>query len=149
MKLCEVSGCERAIFGRGMCQAHHARWYRHRDIQSQIPIDNRGRSRSPIVRLLQRIIVQGHCWIWNGAVSGPPGRGYGILWDHTIKRLVKAHRRSYELFRGTIPIGFEIDHICRNRLCINPDHLYVVTHSENIKRGFASRRADRWVQWVQ
>lgn len=45
------------------------------------------------------------------------------------------HRTSYEVFRGPIPVGLVIDHLCRNRLCCNPDHLEAVTFRENIRRG--------------
>ncbi len=50
-------------------------------------------------------------------------------------RSVKAHRFSYELFVNAIPIGLTIDHLCRNRACINPKHLEVVTRKENTLRG--------------
>lgn len=47
----------------------------------------------------------------------------------------KAHRLAYEAARGPIPEGLEMDHLCRNRRCINPDHLEPVTRSENLRRG--------------
>lgn len=70
------------------------------------------------------------CWLWLG---NPTNRGYGALnvLDHTVP----AHRFSYELHFGPIPDGYEIDHLCRNRLCVNPSHLEPVTHRENLLRG--------------
>ena len=69
------------------------------------------------------------CWIWTSTKS----HGYGAL---TIeKKPVYAHRFSYQHFKGPIPKGREIDHLCRNRLCVNPDHLEAVTKKENILRG--------------
>ncbi len=69
------------------------------------------------------------CWDWNGNISN--GYGY-ILKD---KHMIPAHRISYELHKGKIPEGLEIDHLCRNRICTNPGHLEAVTSRENVLRG--------------
>jgi hypothetical protein len=68
------------------------------------------------------------CWIWQRAVSST---GYGILAGQL------AHRAVYERHRGPVPAGLELDHRCRNRACVNPDHLEPVTHRENQRRGAA------------
>lgn len=49
--------------------------------------------------------------------------------------MMRAHRFAYELHKGPIPKGLEIDHLCRNTLCVNPNHLEAVTHRENVRRG--------------
>lgn len=73
------------------------------------------------------------CWIWTGRRAGS-GSPYGnITTGRTAS--VYAHRFSYELHRGEIPDGLEIDHLCFNTLCVNPDHLEAVTHRENMRRG--------------
>jgi hypothetical protein len=50
---------------------------------------------------------------------------------------VQAHRLSYEIHKGPIPDGLVIDHLCRVRACVNPEHLEPVTHHENIARGIS------------
>lgn len=82
---------------------------------------------SAAVRFLSRVDTQsGGCWEWQGSVSSA---GYGYL-GRTL-----AHRRSYELFVGSIPDGLVLDHLCRNAACVNPDHLEPVTQRENVRRG--------------
>ena len=54
------------------------------------------------------------------------------------KKRTYAHRFSYETLVGPIPEGKILDHLCRVRMCVNPDHLDVVTHGENLRRGFGT-----------
>lgn len=67
------------------------------------------------------------CWYW----AGNTNRVYGII-QHK-KRAILAHRYAYERFVGPIPAGLEIDHMCRNVLCVNPRHLRAVTRLENMR----------------
>lgn len=69
------------------------------------------------------------CWIWQG---GRSGNRYGTFWVRGCQ--ISTHRYAYTAFRGAIPPGAEIDHVCRNKACCNPAHLEPVTHSENEQR---------------
>jgi len=70
------------------------------------------------------------CWVWTGSIT----KGYGQICVRT-GRPELAHRVAYQLLRGDIPIGLELDHLCRNRACVNPGHLEVVDNRTNCLRG--------------
>lgn len=74
------------------------------------------------------------CWPWTGALHSS---GYGVLWGgrDDARRWLRAHRVAYELLVGPIPDGMQLDHLCRNRRCVNPAHLEPVTLVENVMRG--------------
>lgn len=98
-----------------------------------------GRPRLPIgPRLLamSKVDPLTGCWVWHGAgVVG--GNGYGHLRVGGVTR--GAHRVSFEHHSGPIPCGMFIDHLCRNRACINPAHLEAVPHRENCRRGMGTK----------
>lgn len=83
------------------------------------------------------------CWQWHASFNDA---GYGKIqvWDNGKNRVFRAHRVAYEHFKGAIPDGLCLDHLCHNRGCVNPEHLEPVTSSENTKRamraGFMRRK---------
>ena len=68
------------------------------------------------------------CWLWTGALN----KGHGVFQD---QKQIYAHRFAYELLRDSIPAGLQLDHLCRNRACVNPDHLEAVSCRTNLLRG--------------
>lgn len=86
------------------------------------------------------LIVETACWTWTGAKRGG---GYGTLgFSHLGKKWHEyAHRLSWKEFRGPIPEGICLCHRCDNTTCINPDHLFLGTHDENMKDRTAKGRS--------
>lgn len=75
------------------------------------------------------------CWLWLGYVDA---KGYGVF-GVGDRRLMKAHRFSYEIAKGPVAVGLQLDHTCRIRNCVNPAHLEPVTNRENVIRGNSAR----------
>jgi hypothetical protein len=89
----------------------------------------------PHERVLNRVDDVNGCWVFQGAKSW----GYGVLGtgrrgDGT-RRMTSAHRVVYEALVGPVPEGLDLDHLCRNRACVNPTHLEPVTRQVNLLRG--------------
>lgn len=95
----------------------------------------------PVVRFWEKVNKDGPlwngtaCWVW---VAYQDGKGYGNFGFGHSKH-VKAYRVAYEWAKGSIPKGLELDHLCRNKLCVNPEHMEAVTHAENVRRGLAGK----------
>lgn len=86
--------------------------------------------KSDVLRILGRVLVGDGCWEWT------PERlkkGYGEAWFRGSVHL--AHRAVYLVFGRSIPVGWHLDHLCRNRRCVRPSHMEPVTPRENALRG--------------
>lgn len=102
-----------------------------------------------IARFMDKVACEPNtgCWLWLGALTPT---GYPTFWING--QTERAHRVSYELFKGPIPEGLTVDHTCHDpkvcllgegcphRSCVNPEHLAAVTDLENMRRGHGSKR---------
>ena len=79
--------------------------------------------------------LAGGCWRWTGALDSKGYGGFHVGPGRVGRRWVRAHRWSYEAVVGKIPPGLDLDRLCRNRACVNPEHLEPVTRQVNLKRG--------------
>lgn len=96
-------------------------------------------------RILEKITIdKGGCWIWKGSKLKKDSGSYGQLRIGTRKdnHLFRAHRISYEQFVGFLSKELEIDHLCKNTLCVNPKHLEPVTHLVNMQRAKHSLKTE-------
>jgi hypothetical protein len=84
------------------------------------------------------------CWIWRRTKAWS---GYAMMRDAGKGRL--AHRVYFERAKGPIPAGYQLDHLCRERLCVNPDHLEVVTRRENVRRGANTKLTAEMVKTIR
>ncbi len=108
--------------------------------KGSVLIDHRGRL---------RCVEEDHgyatnCWIWQGATSSA---GYGRV--NRKRTYFQAHRLAYVERYGPIPIGLELDHLCRVRNCVNPTHLEPVTRAENLQRGERTRLTKLLVETIR
>lgn len=125
MNACLVPGCNRPAHAKSYCDVHYRRWRR-----TGRP-EGRGTSEE---RFWAKVIRRSdyECWEWDG---GHDTSGYARFHVSPDRRREGAHRFAYELLRGVIPEGMELDHLCRNKGCVNPYHLEPVTRSVNVLRG--------------
>jgi hypothetical protein len=86
------------------------------------------------------------CWAWNGTLAQD---GYGRVPSGRRGVTIPAHRLAYEYTKGPIPAGMQIDHLCRVKCCINPDHLEAVTASTNVRRGLVPMTASEHMKAVR
>ena len=87
-------------------------------------------------RFFDKVNKTDSCWLWTAGTRGKTGYGAFRLND----KVVDAHRVSYELHNGVIPEGVYVCHTCDNRLCVNPNHIFLGSPKDNWKDGFDKGR---------
>ncbi len=117
---CAASECDRPGEVRGLCRKHYQRIRRHGALVNPDALDR------AIAKL--RFDDSG-CWVWTGYRNE---NGYGQIGADSV--VVLAHRWFYEQLVEPIPEGLTLDHLCRVKACVNPEHLEPVTLAENIRR---------------
>ncbi len=100
---------------------------------------------TPDERFWIRVDASGDCWEWTGSCNRG---GYG---NFSVKGVpINAHRYAWSSLIGPIPPKAVVDHMCRNRRCVNPDHLRIVSQRENIMSGYSPKalvhRSDRCIR---
>jgi hypothetical protein len=95
-----------------------------------------GRETKPVIERFMSKVEKSPdgCWIWIGSIA-PNGYGKFSVEKNKVRKCFNAHRWAYEYFVGPIRAGLTLDHLCRNRRCVNPSHLEPVTIRENLIRG--------------
>lgn len=125
---CSIEGCDRPSSTKGLCKLHYERQRLGQQVDA--PIRTFWRDLPLSERLLrQSILTPSGCIEWTGTINK---EGYAIV--KYQGRSIGAHRAAYFTQVGPIPTGWEVDHVCRNRRCINIEHLEAVTKRENILR---------------
>lgn len=142
--VCAVDGCERPTHSRGWCTKHYSRWRKHGD--PLVAITDFDQTPERVAAKFWRLVDRrgpSDCWPWIGGLDGHGYGTFGVRVSPGKWRNEKAYRFAYELLVGPIPDGLHLDHLCRNRACVNPAHLEPVTNRVNGLRGesFAAKNA--------
>ena len=119
-RTCTIDGCAKKLLSRGMCSMHYSRLRKFGSTDK--PKRNIGIDRFDSTYT----VTESGCWEWTGSTTH---NGYGQFYDGT--GMVRAHRYSWERTNGPIPDGMVVDHLCHVRKCINPEHMRLLTTSEN------------------
>jgi hypothetical protein len=130
-KVCCVQDCDRDAFAKAMCGMHYMRTGSPFTVRRVVGL-------SAEERFWQYVNKTDDCWLWTGATS----HGYGNFYlprEGRTTTQIQAHVFAYQTLRGPVPEGLVIDHLCRTKRCVRPDHLDPVTQQLNVIRGDVAR----------
>lgn len=130
MTTCNADGCEKPKKSLGLCLMHYTRQRRNGSLEAK-----QKHGLPEVERFWSKVSKTDTCWIWT---AGKSDTGYGTFkGTGRTGKVSLVHRYSWELANGPVPDGLHLDHLCRVRECVNPDHLEPVTPGENTRRGMA------------
>jgi hypothetical protein len=115
MRTCSFDGCGRKHDSRGLCKTHIKQLKEGRPLT---PVKER---LPDAERFWSHVDKQQKCWLWTSEINS-----WGYARFNIAGGRVYAHRHAYEILVGTIPEGFAVAHQCRNKICCNPEHLFLV-----------------------
>lgn len=130
--ICPVPDCGRPLRGPLYCNRHRKRYARYGD---PLAFGSGRRYPTPEERFWPKVNKTETCWLWTGYVDNDKGYGRFAYPGGTL-----AHRFAYELLVGPIPDGLQVDHKCRVKSCVNPDHLQAVTQELNMQNQLGAHR---------
>lgn len=124
--ICSVNGCDKKPYGKGLCKLHYQRLWRLGTtsvtvVQLRLPLNEKFWYHTDKK-------LDAECWEWKGNKDKD---GYGTMMDK--RKFKRAHRVSWELHNGQIPKGMMVLHNCHNPGCVNPNHLRLGDHNENMR----------------
>jgi len=130
MEMCSVTGCTKTANRQAhtLCEAHYYRQRRYGNVLTNLRPEL---GMTEAERFWAKVQKSEGCWLWTARKNN----GYGSFSLTDSNATVFAHRWAYQSIVGPVPEGTELDHLCRTRACVRPDHLEPVAHRENVLRG--------------
>ncbi len=121
-KPCAIDGCKGFAVGRSLCKPHYHQASKNgfEGFEKESAEDRFHKN--------YKVNHETGCWIWT---AGASGNGYGTIAENYVD--IYAHRFSYEIHKGLIPEGKYVCHDCDTPLCVNPEHLFLGTHLDNME----------------
>lgn len=136
---CAVEGCRRPFYGLGYCQLHYDRQRRCGKLEEPLYTTYKNASLEEKMRLGAPPGRPDECWVWQRSLTSC---GYPRT-SHRGDRNIMIHRLAYEIHRGPIPPGLSVCHRCDNPKCVNPNHLFLGTVTDNQRDKFWKGRHPR------